>query len=75
MELETLPVFKRLELEGGEWVSRYWLPNLGSTRDLPSTATLHPSVLHRVKTNATYNPKNLGFAEALNQASVENGGS
>ncbi|KAF8540123.1 hypothetical protein BDD12DRAFT_777466 [Trichophaea hybrida] len=71
--LEVLPIFKRLELEGGKWVPTYWPPNLGSTRDLPSNAVLHQSVIERINAANGYNPKNLGFIEAYNQNSVENG--
>lgn len=34
------------------------------TRDLPSTAVLHPSVIDRMKAIKDYKPKNKGFAEA-----------
>ncbi|KAL4778666.1 hypothetical protein BJX76DRAFT_352428 [Aspergillus varians] len=42
--LEILPFFTRLELEHGEWVPRYWPPNFGASRDLPTYAIVHPSV-------------------------------
>ncbi|PVH81831.1 hypothetical protein DL98DRAFT_623095 [Cadophora sp. DSE1049] len=47
--LELLPIFNRLELEGGRWVPRHWPPNLGAPRDIPHGAEIHPSVynLHR----------------------------
>jgi len=35
-------------------------------------ATLHPSVLYRKQSNASYNPKNDGINAAYNQLSVEN---
>ena len=72
---EILPIFKRLELEDGKWVPTYWPPNLGFTRDLPSSATLHPSVIQRVsyKSDNGYDPGNLGFEAAFNPHSVENG--
>lgn len=34
------------------------------TRDLPHTAVLHPTVLHRMKAIKDYKPQNKGFAEA-----------
>jgi hypothetical protein len=71
--LEILPIFKRLELEGGKWVPRYLPPNLGYTRDLPSCAVLHPSVIERVNQGKGYNPKNTGFDEAFNENSMANG--
>jgi len=40
----VLPLFARLELEGGKWVPRYWPPNLGSTRDIPLDSKIHPTV-------------------------------
>lgn len=33
------------------------------TRDLPSSAVLHPSVFHRMKAIKDYKPRNKGFAE------------
>ncbi|KAH8587871.1 hypothetical protein B0O99DRAFT_731593 [Bisporella sp. PMI_857] len=47
--LELLPIFNRLELEGGRWVPRHWPPNLGAPRDIPHGADIHSSVydLHR----------------------------
>lgn len=33
------------------------------TRDLPSTAALHPSVLNRMKAIEDYKPRNKGFDE------------
>jgi len=65
IDAEILPIFKRLELVGGKWVSRYFPPNMGDTRDIPPNATLHPSVLHRHRENATYRPTNQGFQDAL----------
>ena len=66
---EILPFFSRLELKGGKWVPTYWPPNWGSTRDLPPSATLHPSVVQRVHSNNRngYNPRNKGFRDALNR--------
>lgn len=32
--IEILPFFTRLELENGEWVPRYWPPNMGAARDV-----------------------------------------
>ena len=34
MITESLPFFTRLELENGEWVPRYWPPNMGASRDV-----------------------------------------
>lgn len=44
MPAEVLPVFTRLELEHGQWVPRYWPPNMGAKRDLPEEAVIHESV-------------------------------
>ncbi|KAF2150655.1 hypothetical protein K461DRAFT_229140 [Myriangium duriaei CBS 260.36] len=41
---EVLPFFTRLELEDGKWIPRTWPPNLGTPRDIPLHATIHPSV-------------------------------
>ncbi|KAI9665812.1 MAG: hypothetical protein M1821_003746 [Bathelium mastoideum] len=41
---EILPFFTRLELESGKWVPRYWPPNLGTPRDIPSHSVIHPTV-------------------------------
>ncbi|KAF2265212.1 hypothetical protein CC78DRAFT_559982 [Lojkania enalia] len=42
--LELLPIFSRLELEGGKWVPRHLPPNNGARRDIPSNAEIHPTV-------------------------------
>ncbi|KAI9671611.1 MAG: hypothetical protein M1829_004616 [Trizodia sp. TS-e1964] len=47
--LEVLPFFTRLELEAGKWVPRYWPPNLGSARDVPDSAVIHPTVQQMFK--------------------------
>ncbi|KAM5443928.1 hypothetical protein MferCBS31731_001174 [Microsporum ferrugineum] len=43
-EIELLPVFTRLELEDHQWKPRYWPPNCGAHRDIPTEATLHHTV-------------------------------
>ena len=68
---EIVPVFKRQELEDGKLVTTFWPPNGGSARDLPPSATLHPSVIQRV--NNGYKPSNLGFMAAFERHLVENG--
>lgn len=60
---EFLPIFKRKELIKKEWKAVYLPPNMRDTRDLPSTAVLHPSVLDRMKAIKDYKPRNKGFAE------------
>ncbi|KAK2865275.1 hypothetical protein FQN49_003734 [Arthroderma sp. PD_2] len=42
--MELLPVFTRLELEEHQWKPRYWPPNCGAHRDIPSEATFHHTV-------------------------------
>lgn len=46
---EILPIFSRLELEKGKWVPRFWPPNLGAPRDIPTEGVLHPSVNEMIK--------------------------
>ncbi|KAK2750712.1 hypothetical protein FQN57_002785 [Myotisia sp. PD_48] len=47
--MELLPFFTRLELEQNHWKPRYWPPNCGAERDIPTDAHIHISVeqLHR----------------------------
>lgn len=47
--LEVLPFFTRLELEKGNWVPRQWPPNLGTDRDIPDNAVIHPTVQQMFK--------------------------
>ncbi|EZF31568.1 hypothetical protein TMEN_2627 [Trichophyton mentagrophytes] len=42
--MELLPIFTRLELEDHQWKPRYWPPNCGAHRDIPTEATLHCTV-------------------------------
>ena len=64
--LEYLPFFKRLELVKGQWNSVFLPTNMGGTRDVPSHATLHPSVHKRMKACKDYKPRNQGL-ESLKQ--------
>ena len=61
--IEFLPIFKRKELIKKEWKAVYLPPNMRDTRDLPSSAVLHPSVLDRMKAIKDYKPANKGFAD------------
>ncbi|KAI9790123.1 MAG: hypothetical protein M1835_001178 [Candelina submexicana] len=74
--MEYIPIFKRLELMANDkWKSVYFPPNMGDTRDLPSSAVLHPSVMKRIEaakkeatenkaTKLVYDPVNQGMAKA-----------
>ncbi|PGH23674.1 hypothetical protein AJ80_02280 [Polytolypa hystricis UAMH7299] len=56
--IEILPLFTRLELENGEWIPRYWPPNFGALRDIPSDARIHTSVQQMHKAGIlTHMPK------------------
>ena len=70
---EILPIFSRLDLKDGKWVQTYWPPNWGAKRDLPSSATLHPSAIQHVssKSDNGQDPDNL--KATFKQHSVENG--
>ncbi|KAH7407997.1 sporulation associated protein [Cadophora sp. MPI-SDFR-AT-0126] len=71
--LELLPIFNRLELEGGRWVPRHWPPNLGAPRDIPHGAEIHPSVynLHRAGILKDYQlPKTGGDNPHINSLRV-----
>lgn len=57
---EIIPLFTRLELEHGEWIPRYWPPNLGVARDLPPDARLHKSVLQMHKAGVIRDMPRLG---------------
>ncbi|KAL9114345.1 MAG: hypothetical protein Q9227_001767 [Pyrenula ochraceoflavens] len=68
--LEILPT-RRLELIKGTWLARSWPPNLGSPRDIPKDAAIHPSVKTRiVETKGHYMPMNDGL-EQLRVAAKE----
>ncbi|EEH05494.1 conserved hypothetical protein [Histoplasma capsulatum G186AR] len=58
--LEILPLFTRLELEYGEWIPRYWPPNLGATRDIPRDAKIHCSVVQLYKAGVLSEMPRLG---------------
>ncbi|KAI5817743.1 hypothetical protein BZA77DRAFT_309341 [Pyronema omphalodes] len=74
---EILPLFKRMELINHKWVDIYWPPNLGSPRDMPDCANLHPSVMERVQhaDGGQYRPQNEGFFTALSAFSAQSRGS
>ncbi|EER41265.1 conserved hypothetical protein [Histoplasma capsulatum H143] len=55
-----LPLFTRLELEYGEWIPRYWPPNLGATRDIPRDAKIHCSVVQLYKAGVLSEMPRLG---------------
>ncbi len=52
---------RRAELIHGQWKNIIFPPNMGDTRDIPDKATIHPSVIARMKANRKYRPKNNGL--------------
>ena len=70
---EWLP-FKRLELIKQKWVSVYFPPAMGGTRDIPDHATIHPSVLQRMKAIDNYRPKNQGLEYLCKEADASRQG-
>lgn len=60
LRLEFLPL-RRIELIKGRWKPVFLPPNMGGTRDIPDNATIHPSVIARMKARPHYRPKNQGL--------------
>ncbi|KAF2124265.1 hypothetical protein P153DRAFT_435442 [Dothidotthia symphoricarpi CBS 119687] len=59
--MEYIPLFPRYELtneDPGVWKMQTWPANLASARDIPKTALLHASLLHRLHNDTAYKPNN-----------------
>ncbi|KAK5652308.1 hypothetical protein OQA88_10657 [Cercophora sp. LCS_1] len=57
--LEWFPFIKRWELNGRDWELVGPLPlNGGSPRDIPADATLHESLIWRLRNDSSYQPQN-----------------
>ncbi|KND86693.1 Uncharacterized protein TOPH_08667 [Tolypocladium ophioglossoides CBS 100239] len=56
--LEWIPFGNRWELEGTRWVSVSFPPNMGDTRNIPSDAVLHESLVWRLRNDSSYRPSN-----------------
>lgn len=57
--MEYLP-FRRMDLQpDGSWKAIRWPLPMGETRDIPSNAQIHRSVIRRMQTNPDYRPGNL----------------
>jgi hypothetical protein len=57
--MEYLP-FRRMDLQqDGTWKAIRWPLPKGETRDIPANATIHCSVIKRMRADPTYRPGNL----------------
>lgn len=74
--MEYIPIRRASLTERGTWEIVHWPLHRGSPRDMPHSAEIHGSTIHRMQKDPTYRPGNVivgGGGRAVRRAPVEYG--
>jgi hypothetical protein len=74
--MEYLPIRRASLMPSGKWELVHWPLHRGAPRDIPSSAEIHGSTLHRMQSDSNYRPANVimgGGGRGVRRAPAEYG--